>query len=240
MPSGANPGSCTSTTSSDIAVPDVHFRPIRRALGITGFGINGYTADAGERVIEEHDETGAGAGGHEELYLVLAGAARFELDGREIDAPAGSLVFVPDPATRRGAVATAAGTTVVVIGGRPVPACRRRRSSTGSWPSRRTAAGRYEEAERDRAGRASRSTRATPSCTTSWRVTRRSTAGLDTAMEHLRAALAGDPTLSRYARGRRRSRRAPRPPRLAGLRRGLRGVSLVPCRSRCRRVSSTS
>ncbi len=69
----------------DIAVAGVHFRPVRRALGITAFGINGYTADAGERVIEEHDETGAGAGVHEELYLVIAGAATFELDGRESD-----------------------------------------------------------------------------------------------------------------------------------------------------------
>ena len=47
----------------DIPVAGVHFRPVRRALGITAFGINGYTADAGERVIEEHDETGAGSGG---------------------------------------------------------------------------------------------------------------------------------------------------------------------------------
>ena len=97
----------------------VHFRPVRRALGITAFGINGYTADAGERVIEEHDETGSGAGVHEELYLVIAGAATFELDGRETTAPAGTLVFVPDPKTRRGAIASEAGTTVVVIGGRP-------------------------------------------------------------------------------------------------------------------------
>ena len=46
--------------------------PIRRALGITAFGINAYRAErAGEPVIERHDETGTGAGGHEELYLSL-------------------------------------------------------------------------------------------------------------------------------------------------------------------------
>src|SRR6476646_10943874 len=98
-----------------IAVAGVEFRPVRRTLGVTAFGINAFTGDAGERVIEEHDETGAGAGGHEEPYLVVAGAATFELDGRQVDAPAGSLVFVQDRATRRGAMATAPGTTVVVI-----------------------------------------------------------------------------------------------------------------------------
>src|SRR5215213_7103735 len=94
----------------DIPVAGVHFRPVRRTLGITAFGINGYTADAGERAIEDHDETGAGSGGHEELYLVIAGSATFDLDGRDTPAPAGTMVFVPDPKTRRGAIATEDGT----------------------------------------------------------------------------------------------------------------------------------
>lgn len=92
--------------------------PIRIPLGIEAFGVNAYGArKQGEPVIEEHDELGAGAGGHEELYLVLAGHAGFTLDGQEHDAPAGTLVFVRDPAVRRGAVALAADTTVLVVGG---------------------------------------------------------------------------------------------------------------------------
>ena len=102
-------------------IPLAHgvWRPVRRALGITGFGVNAYTADsAGDDVIEPHDERSAGAGGHEELYLVAAGAAAFTVDDERIEAPAGTLVFVP-PGVRRQAVATAPATTVLVIGGRP-------------------------------------------------------------------------------------------------------------------------
>jgi hypothetical protein len=102
-------------------VPLAHgaWRPVRRALGITGFGVNAYTADAaGDPVIEPHDERSAGAGGHEELYLVASGAAAFTVDGERVDAPAGTLLFVP-PGAHREAVATAPETTVVVVGGRP-------------------------------------------------------------------------------------------------------------------------
>jgi tetratricopeptide (TPR) repeat protein len=94
--------------------------PIRIPLGIASFGVNAYSAvEADGQVIEEHDELGAGAGHHEELYLVASGHAAFTLDGEEVDAPAGTLVFVRDPAVRRRADARAAGTTVVVVGGIP-------------------------------------------------------------------------------------------------------------------------
>jgi hypothetical protein len=43
---------------------ELQWRPLRRTLGIEAFGINAYTASAGELVVEEHDETGAGAGHH--------------------------------------------------------------------------------------------------------------------------------------------------------------------------------
>jgi tetratricopeptide (TPR) repeat protein len=93
------------------------WRPVRRTLGIQAFGTNAYTADADELVVEEHDETGHGAGHHEELYVVVTGHATFTVDGEEIDAPPGTLVFLDDPKERRGAVATVDGTTVLAIGG---------------------------------------------------------------------------------------------------------------------------
>jgi tetratricopeptide (TPR) repeat protein len=93
------------------------WRPVRRTLDIQAFGINAYTADAGELVVEEHDETGHGAGHHEELYVVVSGHAIFTVDSQEIDAPPGTLVFLDDPKERRGAVATADGTTVLASGG---------------------------------------------------------------------------------------------------------------------------
>jgi tetratricopeptide (TPR) repeat protein len=98
---------------------DFGVHPVRLHFGINSFGINAYSAPAGERVIEEHDELGHGAGRHEELYFVAAGHATFELGGKEVDAPAGTLVFVRDPAVRRGAMATEGDTTVLVVGGIP-------------------------------------------------------------------------------------------------------------------------
>ncbi len=95
------------------------WRPIRRSLDITAFGVNAYTADdAGDPLIETHDETSSGAGRHQELYFVVSGRATFTVDGREVDAPAGSLLSV-DPGTERGAAAAAANTTVLVVGGKP-------------------------------------------------------------------------------------------------------------------------
>ena len=93
--------------------------PVRIRFGIESFGVNAYSASAGGRVIEEHDELSAGAGRHEELYFVAEGHARFTLDGEEIDAPAGTFVFVSDPKVRRGAVAVGERTTVLVVGGVP-------------------------------------------------------------------------------------------------------------------------
>jgi hypothetical protein len=96
------------------------WKPLRHALGIEAFGINAYTAGAaGEEVVEEHDELGSGAGRHEELYVVVSGHAAFTVDGNEIDAPAGTCVFLSDPAERRGAIAREAGTVVLAVGGVP-------------------------------------------------------------------------------------------------------------------------
>jgi mannose-6-phosphate isomerase-like protein (cupin superfamily) len=100
-----------------VAGGELQWRPVRRTLGIEAFGINAYTADAGELVVEEHDELGAGAGHHEELYLVVTGRATFTVDGDSFDAPVGALVFLDDPKQRRGARAEEDGTTVLAIGG---------------------------------------------------------------------------------------------------------------------------
>ena len=93
------------------------WKPIRRTLGVTAFGINAYTgAAAGDEVVEDHTETQLG---HEEIYAVLSGHATFTVDGEEVDAPAGTLVYLDDPAQQRRAVAREAGTTVLAIGGVP-------------------------------------------------------------------------------------------------------------------------
>lgn len=94
------------------------WRPVRLALGIRAFGCNAYTAgEAGQDVVEPHTEDPKLA--HQELYFVAAGRATFTIDGSTYDAPAGTYVFVPDPASHRHAVAAEANTTVLSFGGPP-------------------------------------------------------------------------------------------------------------------------
>jgi tetratricopeptide (TPR) repeat protein len=90
--------------------------PIRRELDVQAFGVNAWHGDDGKQLVGEHDETNSG---QEELYIVIEGAARFTVDGEEQDAPAGTIVFVRDPESKRAAVATADGTTIVSLGGKP-------------------------------------------------------------------------------------------------------------------------
>jgi hypothetical protein len=92
------------------------WRPIRHHFGIESFGINAWTAaDAGDRIINEHDETDDG---NEELYVVTQGHAVFELDGERRDAPTGTLVYVR-PNVKRTAFAEEPGTTILAVGGVP-------------------------------------------------------------------------------------------------------------------------
>jgi tetratricopeptide (TPR) repeat protein len=92
--------------------------PVRYTLGIRAFGCNAYIAEeAGNDVVEPHTEDPKL--GHEELYFVARGRARFTIDEQTYDAAAGTYVFVPDPASHRHAVAVDAGTTVLSFGGPP-------------------------------------------------------------------------------------------------------------------------
>jgi tetratricopeptide (TPR) repeat protein len=91
---------------------------VRRKFDITGFGVQAFNAPSGVDVIRAHDETLLGEAGQQELYIVLQGAATFEIDGESIEAPAGSLVHV-QPTAMRKATAKDDGTTILVVGGTP-------------------------------------------------------------------------------------------------------------------------
>jgi hypothetical protein len=114
---------------------DAGWKPLRHHLGIDVFGINAYAAtEAGQVVIEEHDELDDDDGpGHHELYFVHTGSARFTIDGESFDAPAGTLVYLDDPALVRKAVAAEPGTTVLAIGAQPGAAF-----EPSEWERRRT------------------------------------------------------------------------------------------------------
>jgi tetratricopeptide (TPR) repeat protein len=91
------------------------WRPVRRTLDIGAFGINAYLAPKpGDDVVEEHEESTLG---HEEVYIVLSGRATFTLDGEELDAPAGTVVFIRDPTVVRHARASEQNTQVLAVGG---------------------------------------------------------------------------------------------------------------------------
>ena len=94
------------------------WRPVRHHFGIASFGVNAFTGrNAGDRIINEHDESQE-QDLQEELYLVQAGRATFELDGERVDAPTGTFVFVR-PDVKRTAFAEEPGTTIVALGGTP-------------------------------------------------------------------------------------------------------------------------
>jgi tetratricopeptide (TPR) repeat protein len=93
------------------------WRPVRRRFGIRAFGVNAYTPrDAGAQVIESHSEEDLG---HEEIYVVLRGRARFTVGEDEHELGPGQLVFLRDPSLRRGAVGLDADTVVLALGGKP-------------------------------------------------------------------------------------------------------------------------
>jgi hypothetical protein len=96
--------------------PSLDWRPVRDHLGISAFGVNAFMgAQPGDRVVELHDESDLG---HEELYVIVRGAARFVIDGTEHALPAGSVVLVAAGQSRE-AFATAPGTAVLVVGAAP-------------------------------------------------------------------------------------------------------------------------
>jgi tetratricopeptide (TPR) repeat protein len=97
---------------------DRAYAPLRRKLDIGAFGTYAIRAAEGKDLVRERTATGPGSDGHEELYVVLDGHARFVVQGEEIDAPAGTAVFVRDVDATRSAVAVDGETTVLLVGGR--------------------------------------------------------------------------------------------------------------------------
>lgn len=176
------------------------FHPVRRILGVRAFGINAYSArSAGDQLIEQHTETGSGSGRQEELYLVLTGRAVFTVDGQQIDAPAGTIVFIPDIATVRSAVAAEADTTAIVVGGpaeRPLPV-----SPFEYW---------FVAEEPYRAGDYRQAIEIVSEALSEWPdhptihyqlACYRALAGdLELALEHLERACAGNPAMKEWAR----------------------------------------
>jgi hypothetical protein len=88
---------------------------VRHELGIEAFGVNSWVGKSpGDRVIPEHAEDQPGD--QDELYVVVRGHARFEIDGETVDAPHGTLVHIPAGPTVRTAFAEEPDTVVLAVG----------------------------------------------------------------------------------------------------------------------------
>ena len=181
------------------AIPIGHGSPPRPPRArVRAFGVNAYSAPAaGDPLIEPHDETSSGAGGHDELYLVVTGRATFTVDDEAIDVAPGTLMYIPVGVrrSRRGRArddrgrgrracrpaAASVGLRILVRGRAPLP---RRRLH----PSDRTRVGRV----RRMAGPSSDPlpARLLP------RIGRRTRGSLD----HLERACAGDTRAKSWAR----------------------------------------
>jgi mannose-6-phosphate isomerase-like protein (cupin superfamily) len=71
------------------------FRKVRRALGVTAFGVNGIVYPPRfEGFLHYHDE-------QDELYFVHRGRARFEVDGDEFELGPGGVVHVESTTPRK-------------------------------------------------------------------------------------------------------------------------------------------
>ena len=118
--------------------------PLREQLDVRAFGVNAWSVEnPGDPVIPPHDERQTG---HEELYVVVRGHARFTVAGDELDAPQGTIVFVRDPDARRGAVAVEPDTLVLSAGARAGGAF-----SPSAWEWNARAFQHYHEGDYERA-----------------------------------------------------------------------------------------
>ena len=103
-PEGARPG-------------EAPWRAVRMHFDIGSFGVAAYAAGAAGDVLSgEHTESDTS---HEELFFVASGRASVRVGNETVDAPAGTFVYVPDPAVIRGATALEPGTTLLAVGGEP-------------------------------------------------------------------------------------------------------------------------
>jgi hypothetical protein len=116
-------------------VAGMDWRPLRDALGVTAFGMNAYVGhEPGALVVEPHDEADSG---HEEVYAVIAGSARFTMDGHTFDVAAPGFVKPETPSVHREARAIEGGTIVLAVGAAPG-----KPFEVSAWETRQHEAGR--------------------------------------------------------------------------------------------------
>ena len=88
------------------------FRKVRKALGVTAFGVNGIVYPPGqEGFLHYHDE-------QDELYFVHSGHAIFEVEGEEFEVGPGGLVHVESTTPRKISNRADQDLVLLVVGGK--------------------------------------------------------------------------------------------------------------------------
>jgi mannose-6-phosphate isomerase-like protein (cupin superfamily) len=174
----------------------LRFRPLRPLLGVEAFGVAGWVADAGQVVIVDHTEP---EDGQEELYVILAGRARFVIGGQEeVAADAGTCVAVR-PGVRRRATAEVDGTSVLAVGATPGVAYR-----APGWEHAAVGADAYRRGDFAAAvtilRRAEREHPDVVGVVYNLACCEALAGQREEALDHLRRALELDPTIARHAR----------------------------------------
>ena len=97
---------------------DIEWLPLQHALRLSAFGTNVFVGpEGGEELIGLHDETSED--GQEELYVVMAGTVRFEIDGEALELRREDVIAVRDRSVRRRATGLEPGSSVLAIGAPP-------------------------------------------------------------------------------------------------------------------------
>jgi quercetin dioxygenase-like cupin family protein len=91
------------------------FRPIRKELGATAFGINQLDFPPNADRYPNHDHA---EDGQQEVYYVLSGSGRLEIEGEDVELKPGRYVLV-DPETKRKVWAGEEGLSIIVVGSPP-------------------------------------------------------------------------------------------------------------------------
>jgi mannose-6-phosphate isomerase-like protein (cupin superfamily) len=90
---------------------DYGFRKVRRALGVTAFGVNAIVYPPGYEGFHHYHDT------QDELYFVHAGRARFEVDGETRELGPGGLCHVESTTPRTVSNASETDDLVVLVVG---------------------------------------------------------------------------------------------------------------------------
>jgi mannose-6-phosphate isomerase-like protein (cupin superfamily) len=105
----------TIVDAAEVEAVNGVFRPIRRALGLTAFGINQEEWPANADGHPDHDHA---EDGQEEVFCILEGSGKMVVDGEDVELKPGRYVWV-EAESKRKIFAGADGLKLIAVGSPP-------------------------------------------------------------------------------------------------------------------------